>query len=74
MRLTFVILLTDSEAMQNAHQKHGQQDNTIKQKAYPDKIGPKETKKSKNRQKPEPIGQLLPVRQLLKLKQDKHLK
>jgi hypothetical protein len=74
MRLTFVILLTDSEAMQYAHQKHGQQDNTIKQKSYPVKNQSKGDKNSKKRQKPEPIGQVLPVRQFLKLKQEKCLK
>jgi hypothetical protein len=74
MGLTFVILSTDSEAMQNAHQKHGKQDNTSKQKAYPTKITPKKTKNQETGHQTDPSGQVLPVRHFIKPKREKRLK
>jgi hypothetical protein len=74
MRLTFVILLTDSEATQDAYQKHGQQDKTNKQKSRPLQIILKKPKNQETGKETEPSGQVLPARQFLELKRDKRLK
>ncbi|WP_291939908.1 hypothetical protein [Limnohabitans sp.] len=60
--------------MQNAHQKHGKQDNTSKQKAYPTKIAPKKTKNQETGNQTDPGGQVLPVRHFIKPKRDNPLK
>lgn len=44
------------------------------QKAYPKKISQKLSKSPGKRQKTDPSGQVLPVRQPIKRKREKHLK
>jgi hypothetical protein len=47
---------------------------TLMQKAYPKKISKKLSKSPGKRQKTDPSGQVLPVRQPIKRKREKHLK
>jgi hypothetical protein len=60
--------------MRVAQAEAGQTGQPFMQKAYPNKTSQKKLKSPWNRQKTDPSGQFLPVRQPIKRKREKRLK